>query len=435
MVAKAAAMTSVLVWALVGAVEARAQSFEGLDLTQEDPPATQEKRWVVVPVLSRGKLDRSLTLQLHRALSVHLGKTLTGFEKTWTTVRKSRLSASRLSTPQGVAALMNATGADQAISFFLEENQLQAAVYPSADAVPTNLLSFPYGAGITGRQADEVARALLEEPASEPIDVKETPYVPEVIAMGGEDYQDDDLSQDIAKQAAPRFRRVRPVGTFGVLSGVSMRDFRVSGPRTTVLAPFNQTVLASFGARLSVAPLQLIEGLADGRFTNVLVEAGYQRVLAKAQYAPAGQAPVGCRVNDDVVSVRGSWNYTFGTQGPLVGAGAGWSSERTTFNCDLPAVSTVYRGTSVFARARQSFWNERLSFELLGGPRFLRRGPAADDTPLSWEGEAWVASRVTPLFFARAGGRATLNRLAQGDALATRDVRTFLSVELGAVWQ
>ena len=99
--------------------------------------------------------------------------------------------------------------------------------------------------------------------------------------------------------------------------------------------------------------------------------------------------------------------------------------------CDLPVLSTSYRGADVQLRVRQPLYKNLVSLDLAVGPRFLFSGPSASPG-FSIGGEAWVEATPVSYLFGRVGGRVSRLQVSNGTALTVLDTRMFFALEVGA---
>jgi hypothetical protein len=271
-------------------------------------------------------------------------------------------------------------------------------------------------------EADLAAQALIAAAAPPP------PAPPPV-----EDEVDPELTAPVAARAAwqPDANRVRAAVTVG--AGAVLRGLELSGEGAATLAELRNGPVPGLGVYVQLKPLELFDGTAGKRWSDLELELHYRRAFVRATGVGGDLEGQSCTMSDDDVQARLTWRWRLGEH-PLatsLGVAGGFSHEATLFACALPVVSTTWRGVDAQLRVRQPLWREVLALELSVGPRFLLGGPDAPRPGFSFGGEAWLELKPASVFFARAGVRAS--RLAAAtDALAVVDTRVFLALEVGA---
>jgi hypothetical protein len=270
-----------------------------------------------------------------------------------------------------------------------------------------------------------VAAAAEAPPAAPAADVAE--------AKPDADLADAELeitkAHDAAKAWAPHRNRMRAMVAVG--PGAAFRELSLAGDAAPGLAELSNTGVAGLGVSAQVMPFELLESTAGTTFSQFSLELHYRRAFVKAQGVSGGVEGQPCSMTDDDLQLRAGWRYTFGPRLPTVGLAAGWSQEQTLFECQLPLLSTTWRGVDAQLRVRQPLGSDLVTLELVGGPRFLLAGPLASSPGFSLAGEAWVEVKPVSVLFIRGGAR--LSRLQATNAtISALDSRAFVALELGA---
>jgi hypothetical protein len=298
-------------------------------------------------------------------------------------------------------------------------------------------------AGIPQKSADELARFVGKEVSTlakqkadadaAALAAKAPPPAP-LPPPPPEDEADPELSTTKSVVAwTPSASRVRVAVTVG--PGAAVRDLSLSGDGAASLAELRNNGVVGLGVYAQLKPLELFDGTAGQRYSDLELEVHYRHAFVHAQGIAGAVAGQDCTMSDDDVQARLSWRYRLGSDAssmlPSVGVGGGWSQEATLFSCSLPVVSTTWRGVDAQLRVRQPLWRDVLALDLSVGPRFLVGGPDASRPGFSVSGEAWLELKPASVFFARGGARVS-RLVAATDTLGVVDTRAFFALEVGA---
>jgi hypothetical protein len=217
----------------------------------------------------------------------------------------------------------------------------------------------------------------------------------------------------------------------GIGGGADLRTFGMTGPALELVAPVEMRPLPQVAVSLALFPLHLLDPGANAVWSDAVVEGRFRRSLAGVRFQQEDGTEGSCGLDDDGLLVRAAWRYRLGGRAPSVGLGAGWSTERSEFDCPVQLVSTRYQVLEAHLRARHLLWNDRLAIDALVGPRILLAGPTVDRPGTSLMGELAITAQLTPLFFTRFHARLASTRLGLTDRLDIDDLRTTFGLDMG----
>ncbi len=396
------------------------------------------------------KVSEKFDLQAHKRLVGSFEKQLDGkvipAELAQGVISKEGITPASVRTAAGMVRLARATNvAFMVVSELNKSGALVSNIYDATGKQQGQPSFVNNAAGISQKHADDMAAYVSRElvnvskaaaiaaaaavaastPAKEPQAVLPPP--------------EDDVAEPVTEFATVTKRsffdadasRTRLAVTVG--PGAVMRVLEVSGERASSLAELRNGGLVGLGVYAQISPLQFIEAAAGKKWADLEVEVHWRRAFAKANGVEGAVEGQVCSVTDDDLQVRGTYRYKLGDGDymPSVGVGGGFSQERTLVACDLPVVSTEYRGADAQLRIRQPLYKNFVSLDLAVGPRFLFGGASA--TPgFSIGGEAWVEFKPITYLFGRAGGRVSRLQVSDGASLAVVDTRMFFALEVGA---
>ncbi|MBL9036994.1 MAG: hypothetical protein JNG84_00640, partial [Archangium sp.] len=293
---------------------------------------------------------------------------------------------------------------------------------------------------LSAKNADElaplVAKELIELSKKTAAPVAEAPKdEPTVAPPPVEDEVSEPVTEFAAVEKKSMFdeRRTKPRIGVAVGPGGVMRSLSVSGEAAETLAELRNGGTPGIGVYAHINPLQFIAATEGKKWSDLELEVHWRRSFTAATGVSGGVEGQSCSMTDDDLQLRGTYRYrlTDGTYAPSVGLGGGFSQERTVFACDLPVISTVYRGIDAQLRVRQPVFKDVLSLDVAVGPRFLFAGPSANPG-FTVAGEAWLEAKPISFLFARGGGRLSRIQASDNAGLAVVDTRMFFGVEVGA---
>ncbi len=411
---------------------ARAQAFEGLDLTQSGDDFTKGPPVVAAPPRKADKkADAELYRPLHAALKELLGNRLVAEDAT---LKVFAEQARRGVT--GAVQIARAMDAAVVISVEVNGNQLVAKVeatdgqHPPVERTFTRSRKRVDVAQARGWMAPllEASKALLlPAPEAEPAVVTK-PYEP-----APEDAIDVAAEAQGTKQA---FRLPRsesgPIALALAGAGASFRSFSAEGSKGPLI-PRAPNGMASLGVDVAIYPFRLVPALETSVLHDFSIEGAYRFSVVRAvlQDTATGERP--CGATDDAILARAVYRFPLGGRLPRIGASVGYASERTQFRCEQPALDTHYEATEVHLQVLQPIFGEKLALQLSGGPRFMFSLHALGFPINGLSAEGWVTSRPFQSLYVRAGARWTRTVLTTWpDGLGVTDMRTFAGLEAGA---
>lgn len=361
-------------------------------------------------------------------------------EATMGFLNKQGVIAAQLKVAGVIAALAKAAHVDWVIGFELNRTGALVGTIYDASGTPTGEPSYVNnGASLSQRVSDDMAvfvRKQLGDIARKRAEVaakaKPPPPAPVVLPPPPEDEVDPELAAKVvAKAWTPDPRRVRAVVTVG--PGAALRGLDLGGGGASALAEVKNNGVVGLGVYVALKPLELFEGTAGQRLSDLELSVHYRHAFVRAVGSAGSVVGEDCTMNDDDVQARLSWRIRLGDNPmlPRIGLAGGWSNESTIFACNLPVISTTWRGVDAQLRVRQPLWADKLALDLSVGPRFLIAGPDASNPGFSMSGEAWLEATPVSVLFVRAGAR--VSRLAAATpTLSVVDLRSFFALEVGA---
>lgn len=393
------------------------------------------------------KVSERFDLVAHKRLVAAFEKQLEGkvvpADLTQSVLVKEGLTPAAVRTPAGLQKLAKATNVAYMVQTELTKTGALAGVIYDSTGKQQGQSSFVNNAaGITQKHADDMAAYVSKEIASvskaaavaaaaaaaAATPVKEAPLPPPE-----DDVQEAPAAFEVATKSTffdpdPS----KPRLTVAVGPGAVVRSFTLSGDKASSLAELRSGTIVGLGVYAQVSPLQFIAATAGKRWSDLELEVNWRRAFVSAKGTQGSVEGQTCSVADDDLQLRGTYRYKLGDGYlPSVGVGGGYSQERTVFACDLPVLSTSYRGADVQLRVRQPLYKDMVSLDLAVGPRFLFSGPSA--TPgFSMGGELWVEAKPVSYLFGRVGGRVSRLQVSDGTALTVVDTRMFFALEVGA---
>lgn len=412
----------------------------GLDLSSDAAPVVEGPRVVAVPPVRAGRVDTRGYHRLMVALAPKLGARLVPENVVLRAIRELKLSPAALQTPEGMARLAEQVEAQRAVTFEVSRRDLNVRVYAPPEPEVTASFQSEKAAGLTAKDAEKVAAELMES-ASDALTPPPPAPTPEPAApvVASTEPETPIVDQDLLDESSRASRRSStpsgparaPRVLLGLGAGADMRSFGMTGPATELVAPVEMRTLPQVAVSLSLFPLQFLDPDAKASWSDGVLEGRFRRSLAGVTFQQQDGTQGSCGLDDDELLLRAAWRYRLGGNLPSLGAGLGFSAERSQFDCPVPIVSTRYRALEASVRARQLLWNERIAIDALVGPRILLTGPTADKTGTALMGELGVLLRLTPLFYTRVNARLVSTRLGQADRLDIDDTRTTLGLEMG----
>lgn len=359
----------------------------------------------------------------------------------------AKVTAKNVSTPEALKTVATTAKVEWLVAFsFGKSNTLTAQIHdaqgaPVGDAYVLTRASN----GLNDAQAKEVAEQLaprilvLEKARLDTL--AELARQAAVVTPKEEEFVDTELTQLNKKRSAPAGTsdegwkpdpdRTRAWVAIG--PGAALRDLQLSGETADQLALLENGGVVGLGVAASLFPLELFDATGGKAWSQLSLEVHYRRAFVQARTEAAGFEGA-CSMTDDDLQLRAGWRYRLGEAGgylPTIGVAGGWSQEQTRFECNLPLVSTTWRGVDAQLRVRQPLFKNIVTLELVGGPRVILPGPLAAQPGFSFSGEAWLEVKPVSILFARAGGRASYLQAANPQ-LSAIDTRAFFALELGA---
>ena len=357
-------------------------------------------------------------------------------------IKKLKVGPGEIDTEAELAKLADAAHVEWVLGFTLSKtNLLTARIYdPKGKLQGEPIVIADVKPGLTDAQARSCASqvvprllALEKERAAKA--AKDKPVVqappPETLPPPEDDIVDTELQKLEQKRDTgwhPDPDRVRFLVAVG--PGAALRDFRTARETANGLATLNNGTVPGIAVTAQLFPLEFFDASGGKAWSQLSLEANYRRSFVSAT-SSTGEA---CSMTDDDLQLRAGWRYRFGSGDsmlPTIGIAGGWSQEQTQFACNLPLVSTQWRGVDAQLRLRQPLFKSIVTLELIGGPRVILPGEFAKSPGFSVSAEAWLEVKPVSVLFARAGGRFSRLQAANPDLIAV-DTRTFLAVELGA---
>ncbi len=386
--------------------------------------------------------------------AVSHGRVVTAFEKelsgkvigqvtAWSVVNRIATAAT-LKAPETLAKLAETTNVEWVVTFELNKSQVPtaqlfdakgAAVGAPEVAVGQNAMSDAAAATLAkqiSQRIIEIASVKAAALADAARKAKPIAVVPQIVEQQNDDAELQRLAiARSARKAEPKSLRLMRAEVM-VGPGASLRNLNVGGADAARLAELQTQGVFGLGVFAAIAPLQWFDETADKRFSDVQVHVNYRRALVEAKGTQGSIDGRQCQVLEDEVQIRGHARYRFSdaAYATSVGIAGGWSQERSSFSCDFPVVSAVYRGVDVQLSLRQPLYRRWLALEAAVGPRFLR-GSETTRPAFSVGGEAWVEVMPYRFLMARVGTR--FSRLsAVTDGVTVADTRFFVALEVGA---
>ena len=392
------------------------------------------------------KVSERFDLAAHKRLVAAFEKKLEGkvvaAELTQSVLVKEGLTPAAVRTPAGLQKLAKATNVAYMVLIELTKTSALAGNVFDATGKQQGQSSFVNNAaGITQKHADDLAGYVSHEIAT----VSKAAAVAAAAAAAAAAPVNEALPppEDDVQEAPAAFETAakttffepdpsKPRLTVAVGPGAVARSFILSGDKASALAELRSGTLVGLGVYAQVSPLQFIAATAGKRWSDLELEVNWRRAFVSAKGIQGSVQGQTCSVADDDLQLRATYRYKLGDGYlPSVGVGGGYSQERTVFACDLPVLSTSYRGADVQLRVRQPLYKDMVSLDLAVGPRFLFSGPSA--TPgFSIGGELWVEAKPISYLFGRIGGRVSRLQVSDGTALTVLDTRMFFALEVGA---
>lgn len=420
-----------------------------LDLTDNPSPAVAVTA-PIVPVSQSGaafsgldttKTTYRLNQKAHERVLVALRQKFDGrllpADVVAAAIRKAELTPAALRTAAGRKALARATGAQWVVVPEVNWTGTLVAVIAGSDGEPVGEQPLVTNAEkLTTKNAEDLAVRLgaelsaLTKPPAEP--VVTAPPLPEDDGPPLPSVEEEAMGKPPPPVVRWSPQRSRMLGVLAVGAGGVSRQLQVSGETASALAELQGAMVAGVSVHARLMPLEWFDRTAGSPLGDVELEVHYRRAFVRASGVSGSITGTSCAVTDDDVQFRGTWRYRFGGMAPSVGVSAAWSQERTMFACNLPVVSTTWRGVDAQLRLRQPLFRDLLALELAAGPRFLVHDGTASSLGLSWAGEAWIEALPWSFVFARAGARVSRLSATQGDALSAVDTRLFFAIEIGA---
>jgi hypothetical protein len=222
-------------------------------------------------------------------------------------------------------------------------------------------------------------------------------------------------------------------GIISVGPGGAIRNATISGSASSSLAELQNQNVAGLGVYASVSPLKFVASLRKSRFSDVFVDFNYRRAFVFAKGIQGAVTGLRCSMNDEEFSIRGGYRIKVlnGTYGTTVGIAGAFTQENTEFLCDLPVLSTAYRGIDAQLKIRQPLYKNMVTLDVAGGPRFLLSGNNVQSGAFSFGGEAWIEVKPINILFVRGGIRASRLSL-NSETISVTEQRAFFGLEVGA---
>lgn len=379
--------------------------------------------------------------KLVSAVDAKLGGKVLPADITIGLLTKENLTPTTLDAPGALQKLAEAANVEWLVRFTLNKSVLRAQVVDRSGQPVGTSASLNEATTLTDTQATSLAANVVSD-----IETLERARIAGLIEAARsaeaerppppEELVDTDLELMKKKKTtestswSPNPSRVRAWVAVG--PGAVLRDLSLQGEATTQLAELENGAVVGLGVAAQVLPLELFDATAGKAWSQLSLEVHYRRAFVQARGVAGGLENAPCTMTDDDLQLRAGWRYRLGDGYlPTIGVAGGWSQEQTRFECNLPLVSTTWRGVDAQLRIRQPLFRDIVTLELVGGPRFVLPGPLAATPGFSLSAEAWLEVKPVSVLFGRAGAR--MSRLqAANPALQATDTRAFFALELGA---